>query len=200
MKNKKKGFSLIEVVMALAVISIGVLPILSMYPSALKMTVKATENEEWSRVTMSILDYVKSRGYKTLTSTTYSSLWSGDVSEKTYGPFIKNGTKYTESSFESDFLKSSNLFFVNTKGINLVDYKFSIYMEKVQPQTTSGGSIEVYGEYDLVNNKIVSTTTSSSIIYGIIKIREKNATSAQWNEERTRDVKFIITPIENWGD
>ena len=63
MKNKKKGFSLIEVVMALAVISIGVLPILSMYPSALKMTVKATENEEWSRVTMSILDYVKSRGY-----------------------------------------------------------------------------------------------------------------------------------------
>ena len=90
MKNKKKGFSLIEVVMALAVISIGVLPILSMYPSALKMTVKATENEEWSRVTMSILDYVKSRGYKTLTSTTYSSLWSGDVSEKTYGPFIKN--------------------------------------------------------------------------------------------------------------
>ena len=73
-------------------------------------------------------------------------------------------------------------------------------MEKVQPQTTSGGSIEVYGEYDLVNNKIVSTTTSSSIIYGIIKIREKNATSAQWNEERTRDVKFIITPIENWRD
>ena len=76
MKNKKRGFSLIEVVMALAVISVGVLPILSMYPSALKMTVKATENEEWSRVTMSILDYVKSRGYKTLTSTTYSSLWS----------------------------------------------------------------------------------------------------------------------------
>ena len=93
MKNKKRGFSLIEVVVALAVISVGVLPILSMYPSALKMTTKATTNEEWSRVTMSILDYVKSRGYKTLTSTIYSSLWIGDVSEKTYGPFIKNGTK-----------------------------------------------------------------------------------------------------------
>ena len=73
-------------------------------------------------------------------------------------------------------------------------------MEKVQPKTTSSGSIKVYGEYDLINNKIDSTTTSSSIIYGIIKIREKNATSTQWNEERTRDVKFIITPIENWGD
>ena len=47
MKNKKKGFSLIEVVMALAVISVGVLPILSMYPSALKMTTKATTIEEW---------------------------------------------------------------------------------------------------------------------------------------------------------
>ena len=78
MKNKKKGFSLIEVVMALAVISIGVLPILSMYPSALKMTVKATENEEWSRVTMSILDYVKSKGYDGLKELS----WTGSTIEK----------------------------------------------------------------------------------------------------------------------
>ena len=62
------------------------------------------------------------------------------------------------------------------------------------------GHCEYFYVADLENNKIDSTTTSSSIIYGIIKIREKNATLTQWNEERTRDMKFIITPIENWRD
>ena len=100
MKNKKKGFSLIEVVMALAVISIGVLPILSMYPSALKMTVKATENEEWSRVTMSILDYVKSRGYDNLKS---NLIWSSNAIDEEY-KFEKLGTNYTNINFEKYFL------------------------------------------------------------------------------------------------
>ena len=63
MKKKEIGFSLIEVVMALAILGIAILPILSMYPSALKMTTDATRNEEWSRVSMTIVDYVKSRGY-----------------------------------------------------------------------------------------------------------------------------------------
>ena len=44
MKMKEIGFSLIEVVMALAILGIAILPILSMYPSALKMTTDATRN------------------------------------------------------------------------------------------------------------------------------------------------------------
>ena len=198
MKNKKKGFSLIEVVMALAVISVGVLPILSMYPSALKMTVKATKNEEWSRVTMSILDYVKAKGYSGLKNdVAWNTSGSIKTIEESYD-FAKVGNNYTSSGFENDFFGGSNLFFINTKGIKLDDYSFSIYMEELQPTTSSGG-ISLYNMYELSNNSIRSST-SSSIIYGIIKIREKNATSAQWNEERTRDMKFIITPIENWGD
>ena len=197
MKNKKKGFSLIEVVMALAVISIGVLPILSMYPSALKMTVKATENEEWSRVTMSILDYVKSRGYddiKTI-STSGPAFPSGGNGYS----FSENNGTYRSSGFENDFPIGSYLFVINTKGINLDDYKFSIYMEDLQPTTTSNGGIKIYSKYDLKNNKIIddsATSTSSSIVFGIIKIRE----TEDFSGERVRDMKFIITPIENWGD
>jgi prepilin-type N-terminal cleavage/methylation domain-containing protein len=198
MKSNKRGFSLIEVVMALAIISVGVLPILSMYPSALKMTTKATTNEEWSRVTMSILDYVKSRGYDGLTAMSWTT-GSTKTIEKSYN-FVKSGESYTSESnaFETDFGIGSNLFVINTKGINLENYKFSIYMENLQPKTNLGGS-NLYDTYELSNDSIKSST-SSSIIYGIIKIREKNATQAEWDEEKTRDMKFIITPIEKWGD
>ncbi len=197
MKNKKKGFSLIEVVMALAVISIGVLPILSMYPSALKMTVKATENEEWSRVTMSILDYVKAKGYDGLKNdVTWNTSGSIKTIEKSYN-FTKSVGNYTSSGFESDFFGGSNLFFINTKGIKLDDYKFSIYMEDLQPRSAVTGGSPLYNTYDLANNRKVSSSTSSNIIYGIIKIRKSGES---FSDERTRDMKFIITPIENWRD
>lgn len=189
---KKKGFSLIEVVMALAVISIGVLPILSMYPSALKMTVKATENEEWSRVTMSILDYVKAKGYDGLKELS----WTGSTIEKSYN-FTKSGGSYTSTNFESDFFGGANLFFINTKGIKLDNYKFSIYMEDLQPSSAVTGGSPLYITYDLANNRKVSLSTSSNIIYGIIKIRKSGES---FSDERTRDMKFIITPIENWRD
>ena len=197
MKNKKKGFSLIEVVVALAVISVGVLPILSMYPSALKMTTKATTNEEWSRVTMSILDYIKAKGYDGLKN---DVVWNTSGSVKTIEEiynFTQSGNNYTSSNFESDFFGGTNLFFINTKGIKLDDYKFKIYMENLQPKTAASGT-NLYNTYELSNNTIKSST-SSSIIYGIIKIREKNASSTEWDKELNRDMKFIITPIENWG-
>jgi len=200
MKNKKKGFSLIEVVMALAVISIGVLPILSMYPSALKMTVKATENEEWSRVTMSILDYVKAKGYddiKIITSTGTEFPASGSGYS-----FTSNDGRYTSDGFENKFFPKVNptdpdMFIINSKGIKLDDYKFSIYMEDLQPRSAVTGGSPLYNTYDLNNNKKVSSSTSSNIIYGIIKIRKSGES---FSDERTRDMKFIITPIENWRD
>lgn len=198
MKNKKKGFSLIEVVMALAVISVGVLPILSMYPSALKMTVKATTNEEWSRVTMSVLDYVKARGYNELKSMTWNSPVSGiRTIERSYD-FTKSGSNYTSTGFESDFFGGTNLFFINTKGIKLDDYKFSIYMEDLQPRSAVTGGSQLYNTYELSNNSIVTSSTSAGIIYGIIKIRKK--TDSFNTSELQRDMKFIITPIENWGN
>lgn len=185
MKNKEKAFSLIEVLVALAVLGIAILPILSMYPNALKMTVKATTNEEWSRVSMTIVDYVKSQGYHNLDtnvfgpSTTEQSLRYSEFS-------LTNGT-YTNQSFENEFLGGARVFSVNSKGINLENYKFEINLTKV------GG---IYNNLDLTNGSIVNNSSNSAIIYGIVKIREKgqdfDATELQ------RDMKFIVTPIEEW--
>ena len=199
MKNKEKAFSLIEVVMALAILGIAILPILSMYPSALKMTTKATTNEEWSRVSMSIVDYVKSRGYNNI-----KTIMGGNPTlEKIYGSdtssgFTYNLGAYTNSNFEADFLSGSAVFLINTKGIRLEDYKFSVYLTDVNPTS--------YSTYDLNNNRIVTSSTNSGIIYGIVKIREKTK-PFNWDnvlgsdsDEKARDMKFIITPIEQWRD
>jgi prepilin-type N-terminal cleavage/methylation domain-containing protein len=40
MKNRKNGYSLIEVLAALAIISIAILPIMSMYPAIFKQNKK----------------------------------------------------------------------------------------------------------------------------------------------------------------
>ena len=79
--NKNKAFSLLEVLMAMAILSIAVLPIMSMYPNALKMSTRATELEEWSRTTETIVDYVKSRGY-TYINSNFSSI-NGDYTDIT---------------------------------------------------------------------------------------------------------------------
>lgn len=206
MNNKKRAFSLIEVVMALAILGIAILPILSMYPSALKMTVKATTNEEWSRVSMSVVDYVKSRGYNGIKTI----MGGSSTYEKPYGNTVNSGFvfetgSYTNNSFESDFLGGANVFSINTKGIKLDDYKFSVYLEDKQPLTTVGG-VELYTTLDLRNNRIVSSSTSSSIIFGIVKMRKKSesfdwdGTPGSASDEKARDMKFILTPIEIWGD
>lgn len=183
MKKKEIGFSLIEVVMALAILGIAILPILSMYPSALKMTTDATRNEEWSRVSMTIVDYVKSRGYDNVKGMITSSAFDVEYN------FEFDGTAYTQDTFASNLGIPTNAFVINTKGIKLDDYKFNVYMEALPVS---------YGALDLAKNQIVTNSTNSSIIYGIVKIRKK--TEPNFNGETIRDAKFIITPIEKLGN
>ena len=55
-----------------------------------------------------------------------------------------------------------------------------------------------YGALDLSKNQRVSpNSTNSSIIYGIVKIRKLGES---FDGETIRDAKFIITPIEKWGN
>ncbi len=43
-----------------------------------------------------------------------------------------------------------------------------------------------------------STTSTNQIIYGIIKMRDLNEDYT--SKEGNRDMKFLITPMEEWGD
>lgn len=205
MKKKEKGFSLLEILIALAIISIAILPIMSMYPNALKLSSKATNNEEWSRISVSIVDYIKSRGYNNIKTimggaTTKEFVYSGSDS------FTWSSGTYSSTKFETDFLGGTDSFFINTKGIRLSDYKFSVYLEDIQPEKNTAG-VKLYSDYQLNGNSIVSNSTSASIIFGIVKIRKKvNDDDTTFDDtvfdgtEGNLDMKFVITPIENWGE
>ncbi len=202
--KKKEAFTLLEVVFAIAILAIAILPIMSMYPNALKISMKANNAEELSRTSITILDFIKSRGYTDISDklTTTSSIVCnyGDTSTSA---FIKlSDNSYTNYGFEQNFLggngASSNLFFINTKGVNLANKKFMVNIQKVSPVDGTGNLI--YGKYDLENFRLTTTSTTSTnqIIYGIIKMRDLNEDYT--SKEGNRDMKFLITPMEEWGD
>lgn len=202
--KKKEAFTLLEVVFAIAILAIAILPIMSMYPNALKISMKANNAEELSRTSITILDFIKSRGYTDISdklTTTSSIVYNyGDTSTSAFIKSSDNG--YTSYRFEQDFLggngTSSNLFFINTKGVNLANKKFMVNIQKVSPENPSGTAI--YGTYDLENYRITtgSTISGNQIIYGIIKMRDLNEDYT--SKEGNRDMKFLITPMEEWGD
>lgn len=202
--KKKEAFTLLEVVFAIAILAIAILPIMSMYPNALKISMKANNAEELSRTSITILDFIKSRGYTDISdklTTTSSIVYNyGDTSTSA---FIKlSDNSYTNYGFEQNFLGgngiSSNLFFINTKGVNLANKKFMVNIQKVSPVDGTGNLI--YGKYDLENFRLTTTSTTSTnqIIYGIIKMRDLNEDYT--SKEGNRDMKFLITPMEEWGD
>ncbi len=200
--KKKEGFTLIEVVVAMGIMIIGILPILMMYPNALKHSVKATENEEKSRVSVTIVDFIKSRGYTNISNKLLTtSIKNSEYGTTTISGFTKWGdNSYTNVEFEKDFLggngTNSSLFFINTKRAQLSQDKFMVSIQKISPEDGAGNF--VYGEYDLKNyTKNSSTSNSNLIIYGIVKIRGLNENYL--DEEKNKDIKFLITPMEEWG-
>jgi prepilin-type N-terminal cleavage/methylation domain-containing protein len=125
---KKKAFTLIEVLVAMAIVSIAILPIMSMYPSALKLSQKSTELEEWARTTQTIVDYIKSRGYTNISS--HYSTYSGE-----YNFSGELNTGYTSEDFGTKLFGATkkDLFVINTKGMKLDDYKFKVILTQVRP-------------------------------------------------------------------
>ena len=59
MKKLKRGYSIIEVLAAFAIISIAILPIMSMYPAIFRQNRGASEIEEASRLAMTGVDFIK---------------------------------------------------------------------------------------------------------------------------------------------
>jgi prepilin-type N-terminal cleavage/methylation domain-containing protein len=184
---KKKAFTLIEVLVAMAIVSIAILPIMSMYPSALKLSQKSTELEEWARTTQTIVDYIKSRGYTNISS--HYSTYSGEYN---FSGALNTG--YTSEDFGTKLFGATkkDLFVINTKGMKLDDYKFKVIIKKTKP-TVDGDAYEVL---DMENHKYDFTgNEGQDFYYGVVKIREKNV---DFDTLDKRDINFVITPIDNW--
>lgn len=190
----KKGYSILEVMLAFAILSIAIIPIISMYPSIFKTNFKAAAIEETSRLCLTVVDYIKARGYNNLT--TGGAILSGNSATKEYK--YNSGTTYwentTSNTFEEDFGYTMNgLFILNTKGLNINDIKLTI-------------NITYADTYLLKSDKTVDTgfdspfTTQAGLLFpkdrafiiGKVKIEVENSNKS------SSEVLFVITPIENW--
>lgn len=187
----KKGYSILEVMLAFAILSIAIIPIISMYPSIFKTNFKAAAIEETSRLCLTVVDYIKARGYNNLT--TGGAILSTDSIQKEYTYDGTNWINSTSNTFENDFGYEDNLFILNTKGLNINDIKITI-------------SMTFADTYLLNSDKATTNTTfdspftteggllfpSNTFIMGKVKVE------VEGSNKSSSEVLFIITPIENW--
>lgn len=63
-RNKKKiGYSLIEALVALGILLLGIVPVVTVATQAILFHHRASETEEAARISQTMIDYIKSRGY-----------------------------------------------------------------------------------------------------------------------------------------
>lgn len=200
MKKQKKGYSLVEVLAAFAIISIAILPIMSMYPAIFKTNTSASQIEEASRITLTIVDFIKAKGYKRLMGVATNlnvengngkivDVAGSNPSGITYkfknvsGGFItlKGSTEYAldkDLNFTSSAITNINDAFVvlNSKGLNLRDCTLKIIMkqENVSLITSEGALMSTTVINPKTGNGISSTTGSAtSVMYGSVTNPEK---------------------------
>ncbi len=171
MKKLKKGYSLVEVLAAFAIISIAILPIMSMYPAIFKQNTSASQIEEASRTVMTIVDFIKAVGYNNLTSTATGAEAAFNVPNGTGSAidvpgsnpagriytFKKEGGAYITVRESNNYALDNDLRFggataitdinkayvlLNAKGLNLSQCKLYIAMKQENVNlTTSSGAL-----------------------------------------------------------
>lgn len=106
---KKKGTTFIEIVVAIAIFLIGILPVAYLTLNSLKSLKKSMEIQERVKVTTTVINYIKSRGYSSLLEDVL-----GDADEFSATYYIKKDSveeayvidnSGVKEDFEEDFLE-----------------------------------------------------------------------------------------------
>lgn len=165
MKKGEKGYSLIEVLAAFAIISIAILPIMSMYPAIFKQNKSASEIEEASRIALTIVDYIKARGYEDLESNRLVAKFTDNNRNRYLLTPVSAGDNSGSFQIESNQLDvdlgfntaAGGVIFLNSKGLTLRDNGtvISVKMNRTNVNLPSGTTF-----IDPI------TTSTTSIMYG----------------------------------
>lgn len=212
---KKKGYSVIEVLIAMAIFLFGIFPILGFTFTSLRGERKAGSKEEAARLSTTVIDYIKSRGYANVKGIIESA--GGDFDE-TYSlePNADNSAFVTDTAprFDDDFYDDlvkdggDNIFLLNSRGLRIEDGRaeFEVQMSLVDVELmkwsdTDGDGIEETSEWvSDTSYENVLTGTSNSKIYGTTGI---NAQDSQKSDSLSGDQfifgKVIFRYTENVG-
>ncbi len=190
-KNKKSGYSLIEALVALGILLLGIVPVVSLATQAILFHHRAAEAEEAARISQTMIDYIKSRGYDNLGPFTTTSPYT--LSSTTGGAFTVNG-------FAGDFAIDPQMVLINSKGLNLNKVSFYVDVQK------SKGNLEKSDKtadsfIDPVSGESLSNVYKEDLIYGKFIFglgRTTTDATKKTGREKELETTFIITPIENW--
>jgi type II secretory pathway pseudopilin PulG len=194
--NKEEGYSLIEALVALGILLLGIVPVVTVATQAIFFHYRAGEVEEAARLSQTMIDYIKSRGYDEL-----NLMVEDNPFEKKYNlSLVTSSSAFTVDNFGdiSDFNISQDMILLSSKGINLSQVNFYVMMDKVHGDLKkSDKSNDSYP--DPVTGETVDTVYKDGIIYGRFIFGIGNLDSDKKTGRRKElETTFIITPIENW--
>lgn len=180
-KKKKRGNSLIEALVALGILLVGIVPVVTVATQAILFHHRASEAEEAARISQTMIDYIKSRGYNQLESVTTTNPYI----------FTPTGSAFTINQFAIDFHIDPDMVLFNSKGINLNDVSFYIDIKTTKGDLKKQDRIanDVYKEYPITGEINRNDVYRKDLIYGKVIFEYGK------NEMETT---FIMTPIENW--
>ncbi|BDU49577.1 type IV pilus modification PilV family protein [Haliovirga abyssi] len=199
--KRSKGFSLIEVLAAFAILSIAILPIMSMYPTVLKMDRKSRGHEEGARLAFTIVDYIKSKGYANLMQTTITSTAIKNfITGKKYTDLVKTSGQsyYSSASFCDDFNIASNLFILNSKSLDLSKVNIWIGLHKSIAKLGDGSGNLKSPEVDLyATTRAGIGYIENKIIMGRVIVGWGDDDTAHLTgKEKEYSLQFIVTSLE----
>lgn len=185
---KKKGTTFIEIVVAITIFLIAIIPVIYLTLNSLRGLKKASEIEERAKIVTTVINYVKSRGYSALlegataSPKTSNITWDADdIFSATYKMgyddvetayvVVKNdgtlpGTN--DDSFEYHFFGENfntattspdALFLINSLGVELEGSEITISMKQSDLYLQSAGSDDT-----AYINPLTATSTSGIII------------------------------------
>lgn len=224
---KKKGTTFIEIVVAIAIFLMGILPIAYLTLNSLRTLKSSSEIQERVKVTTTVINYIKSRGYNYLLedvlgddddfSAKYYIKYDGDT-EMAYviDTSISEGDDFEGDFFGRSFYDEGDgaLFLIDSLGIDLEGAVIEVQIKKtdltltteddyINPITNKKTTV-VMGKGGLNDNDDNDDTTAEvddeQIIVGRVTL---NYTSkSKPGEEvlgKSSGQNFIVVPLENFN-
>lgn len=225
---KKKGSTFLEIVVAITIFLIAILPVAYLTLNSLRALKRSSEIEEGARIATTVINYIKSRGYTSITSgpltgSTFTGSYylSYDDVEGAYvvvDDSTGNIISTSGEDFETDFYGTNYnttstspdaLFFIESLGVDLEGASIDVVMERSDLQLAEFDSASSsYQPLSYTNS--ISTSSSSVIIgagglmddpivYGLVSVTYTSRANPDL-ESKTYEQTFVVTPLENFAN
>ncbi|WP_319204806.1 type II secretion system protein [uncultured Ilyobacter sp.] len=209
--SKKKGTILLEVVIAIVIFLIGILPIIGFTVKALGQNKRTTELEEDARVVTSVIDYIKSMGYVYVSDYVLSGVSTFDKEyileyEEAEDSYVVDTVEST-SDFETDFWgeiyneksdEADALFLLESRGLALDGAKLSIVITKTDLTMDESNYVNPVSNESTSNIIGDKGVIADEILYGRV-VLEYTSTKDNSGDTKEYGQNFVLTPVENWG-